>query len=326
MRHVYFLVLPNAHILDLAGPLQIVYTLIELGLADVKVECIGPVSALRFFQNAALSDVGPLPTRLRPGAVVFVIGSKLHSGLTNSRPWRDAAEWLSAHAANGDHGLQVCGVCSGAFLLAASGLLDGRLCTTHHRLVPQLRKMRPAAHVIENRVFVRDHHVWTSAGVASGIDLALRMIAEAFGEDVAIQVSRENVSHFRSFGGDPEISASLRYRAHCNVLIHTVQDMISRDLSERLNYEQLAKSVGCSGRHLARIFVAETGTTIKRFQIDLRMDRARQMLVGSNLSLDDVAEKSGFASVQAFRANWNRLESSPPSSFRERHLRKSSNR
>ena len=146
MKHAYFLVLPNTHVLDLAGPLQLVATLKELGLADVGVECIGPLSAVRTFQNAMLSEVHPLPARLRPGAVLFVIGSKLDATLTASRPWLDAAAWLRERTAQEEPGLLVCGVCTGTFLLAQAGLLDGRLCTTHHRFIQQLKRRYPAVH------------------------------------------------------------------------------------------------------------------------------------------------------------------------------------
>ena len=318
MKHAYFLVLPNTHVLDLAGPLQIVATLKELGLADLDVECIGPLGAVRSFQSPTLADLRPLPARLRPGAALFVIGSKLDATLTRSRPWLDAAAWLRARAAQADPDLQLCGVCTGTFLLAEAGLLDGRVCTTHHRFVDVLRRRHPAVHVADNRVYVRDRNVWTSAGITSGIDLALHLVADAFGEDAAIQVARENVVHFRRFGGDPALGARLRHRSHGNARVHAVQDAISRDLTRHATCAQLARAAGCSGRHLARVFAAETGTTIKGFQTDLRMELARRLLAESTLSLERIAERCGFGSVQAFRANWDQREAAPPSALRSR--------
>jgi transcriptional regulator GlxA family with amidase domain len=316
MRHAYFLVLPNTHVLDLAGPLQIVATLQELGIARVEAECIGPQSAVRTFQNAVLADVRPLPPRLRPGAVVFVVGSKMDAVLTGSGPWREAVAWLKAQAAAGEGGPQFCGVCTGSFLLAEAGLLDGRLCTTHHRFVAQLQRAYPLVNVVDNRVYVRDGPLWTSAGVTSGIDLALHLVAEAFGADSAIQVARENAVHFRRFGGDPALGARFRHRSHSNARVHAVQDLIARDLARSVPTAELAAAAGCSVRHLARLFVAETGVTLKQFQTQLRMELARQLLTGSALSLERIAERCGFGSVQAFRANWNQYEALPPSALR----------
>lgn len=316
MKRAYFLVLPNVHVLDLAGPLQIIATLNELELAQVCVECIGPRLAVEAFQNVGLRKIRPLPSRLVEGDVLFVIGSKLDDALLMSPAWREAVAWLRSRVAEAGSALQVCGVCTGAFLLAQAGLLDGRSCTTHHRFIRQLRRKFPDVHVLENRVLVRDETIWTSAGVVSGIDLALHLIAQTYGEDAAIQVARENVVHFRRFGNDPDLSAQLRHRAHGNQLVHAVQDALSRSLSSGVTCQELAQRFGLSYRHLARAFVAETGITMKRYQIELRMELARRLLSDSRLALELVVERCGFGSVQAFRANWNKCEPLPPSRLR----------
>lgn len=316
MKHVYFLILPNTHILDLAGPLQIVTTIKELGIADVNVECIGPQSTVQTFQRLTLSDVHPLPARLRADSALFVIGSKLDSASMGSVVWKETAIWLRDRAIEAGCGMTICGVCTGSFLLADAGLLDGRLCTTHHNFIQQLRRVRPAINVVENRVCVQDRNIWTSAGVTSGVDLALQVVASAFGNQAAIQVARENVVNFRRFGADPELSASMRYRSHCNSRIHAVQDAIAKDLSLRLTCNDLAQLVNYSARHLSRVFAGETGVTIQQFQTELRMELARELLTGSALSLEGIAEQCGFGSVQALRANWNKREASPPSALR----------
>lgn len=318
MKHAYFLVLPNLHVLDLAGPLQIVATVKELGIADVRVECIGPQSAVQAFQNVMLREVRPLPARLRPGDVLFVVGSKLDKALMTSQSWREAVAWLRDRVADAEQPPLVGGICTGTFLLAEAGLLDGRLCTTHHRFVQQMRHGFPAAHVLDNRVCVRDRNIWSSAGVASGIDLALHVIADAYGEGAAIQVARENAVHLRRFGSDPELSALLRYRAHGNQLVHTVQDAIVKDLSEGTPCEALAQALGLSSRHLARIFAAETGISMKRYQTELRMELAHRLLADSTLPLERIVERCGFRSVQGFRASWNKCEQTTPSAVRRR--------
>jgi transcriptional regulator GlxA family with amidase domain len=316
MNRAFFLVLPHVHMLDLAGPLQIIGTLGELGISGVAIQCIGPENRVDTFQSVVLSQVAPLPDRLEADDTVFVIGSKLDDALMSSPAWMGAAQWLRRQILEAKVPAQVAGICTGTFLLGAAGLLDGRLCTTHHQFVQQLRRDFPQAQVVDNRICVQDGRLWTSAGVASGIDLALQLIAQSFGDHVAIQVARENVVHFRRFSNDPELAVKFRYRAHGNQLVHTMQDEISNNLSRAWTCEALARKSGFSSRHLARIFKAETGITMKRYQMELRMDLARRLITGSTLTLERIAERCGFSSMQAFRSNWNKVEEIPPSQLR----------
>lgn len=316
MKRVYFLVLPDLHMLDLAGPLQVIDTLRELGLARISALCIGPSARVRSFQGLVLEDVRPLPSRLVKGDVLFVIGSKLTVEVIRSRPWQDALHWLREVTAQAPESVRICSVCTGSFLLAQAGLLDGRLCTTHHGFTERLQREFPLAHVLENRLLVKHGRFITSAGVASGIDMALNLVTEAFGCEVGLKVARENVVQFRRFGNDPELSFALRYRSHGNRRIHEIQDLLSEHLSDNPGSEALAERFGISYRHLARIFRAETGITMKQYQVELRMELARRLIIDSRLSLERIVEHCGFGSAQAFRSNWNKRETLSPSEFR----------
>ncbi len=318
MKRFLFLVLPQVHMLDLAGPLQMISTLTELGLAPVSVACIGPEPRVPSFQGTWLDDVSPLPHALGASDVLVVIGSKMDDTLTQSPAWRDTVAWLR-HAAARAPAVPLCGVCTGSFLLADAGLLDGRVCTTHHSFARRLQTQHPLAHVVENRVLVQDDRILTSAGVASGIDLALHLIAQQFGSHLAVRVARENVVHFRRFGNDPELAPALKYRSHGNQRVHAVQDVLSETLAAGTGIETLANRFGLSPRHLSRLFLAETGVGIKQYQLELRMELARRLVAESTLSLEAVAERCGFASVQAFRANWNKREPVAPSAYRLQH-------
>ncbi|MBP0631787.1 MULTISPECIES: helix-turn-helix domain-containing protein [unclassified Cupriavidus] len=317
MTNAYLLVLPKVHMLDLGGPLQILSSVSELGIAPLRVRCAGPHSSVTSFQGPALGQVERLPARVAPGDVVLAIGSKLLDTLTTSPAWRDSAAWLRETFADGRNAdVQVGAVCTGAFLLGAAGLLDGRLCTTHHAHTRRLRARHPAASVVDNRVFVRDGNMWTSAGVASGIDLALRLVADAYGDDAAIAVARDNVVPFRRFSGDPQLAPQFRARSHGNALVHAVQDAIARELDANVADPRFADRFAISVRHLSRIFHEETGLTPKQYQLTLRMARARKLLASSSLAVEEIALKSGFASVQAFRACWNKAEPATPSAYR----------
>jgi len=306
MKRVFFVILPNVHLLDLAGPLQIVATLAELGLARVATHCVSPQSQVDAFQGVRLADIQPLPTVLLEGDVLFMVGSKLTDPLNRSPQWLETAAWLRKVIAGAPGNIRVCSVCTGSFMLAEAGLLDGRLSTTHHNFLGQFKRRFPRVHVTENRVLVRDGRFMTSAGVTSGIDLALALIEEFFGSAVALRIARENVVHFRRFSSDPALSTALQYRSHGNQLIHDVQDRIGDNLAEPAGSQALAAQVGIGERHLMRLFHAETGISIKQYQLELRMDLAERLIVESSLPLEDLVERCGFSSMQAFRANWNK--------------------
>lgn len=321
MRHIRFLVLPDTHLLDLAGPMQIVTTLNELDIARIDVQCIGPLGEIRTFQQTLIGGIQPLPDQLPADTILFVIGSKLSDNALASPAWQTAVKWLRATAGDPPDRLAICGVCTGAFLLGAAGLLDGRTCTTHHRFVARLAKDFPNARVVDNRVYVRDRAVWTSAGITAGIDMSLHLVARHFGDDAAVRIARENIACFRQFSDDPPLGASLRYRSHANMLVHAVQDRISSRLSEPPSYAVLAQEMGYSARHLARLFERETGTTIKRYQTEMRLDLARRLLTSSALSIESIASRCGFRSVQAFRASWDKHENLSPSAVRTAAIR-----
>ncbi|AQV94503.1 AraC family transcriptional regulator [Cupriavidus necator] len=318
MRFAYVLVLPGVHMLDLAGPLQVLSTVSELGIGQLSVQCVGPHPSVQAFQGLDLGRIETLPARVKGRDLVVVIGSKLQDSLMASQPWRDAAAWLRGmFTGSKAPDTTVAAVCTGAFLLGDAGLLDGRLCTTHHAFIRKLRARHPNASVIDNRVFVCDGNIWTSAGVASGIDMALRLVAETFGDEAAIRVARENVVPFRRFSDDPQLDPQYQSRSHGNQLIHAVQDAISRNLEVSVSDPRFARGFAISVRHLSRVFAVETGLTPKQYQLALRMARARKLLTASNLSVEEISLKSGFSSVQAFRSCWNKIETMPPSRYRE---------
>ena len=316
MKRAWFLVLPDVHMLDLAGPLQIVSTLPELDIAQVSIHCIGPSRALQSFQNVGLQHIDPLPPRLEKGDVLFVIGSKLSPALQGSPAWRETVDWLRAQRPMIDRGIPLCGICTGAFLLAEAGLLDGRVCTTHYRFLNTLRQGYEDAHVVDNRTFARDGDVWTSAGVTAGIDLTLHLIASQLGESAAIRVGRENVVSFRQFGNDPELGSRFLLRAHGNQLVHEIQDEIERDLSSDARCQDLLAGFGLSYRQISRLFLRELGISIKQYQMRLRIERARQLVLESDMSIEEVADRCGFNSVQGLRAGWKTFDLPSPTQMR----------
>jgi transcriptional regulator GlxA family with amidase domain len=316
MKRVLLVVPPGVHMLDLGGPMQVFGSLSGLGIANVALRCIGPVKAPTSFQGLKLDDVGPLPGTLARGDCLVVIGAKFAFDAAFTPDQVRIVDWLRAVVAPRLDDVRLASVCTGAFLLGAAGLLDGRNCTTHHDHLARLQQRHPAARVLSNRMVVDDGAVVTSAGVSAGIDLALHVIAEDFGAATAVRVARENVVPFRRLSEDPALEAALRYRDHDHAAIHAVQDFLTDQPASTLPYDELAGRFALSYRHLARRFQQACGITLKQYQQQLRLALARRLLRDSNWPVEIVAERCGFASPQAFRAAWRQEETVPPSQWR----------
>jgi len=200
----------------------------------------------------------------------------------------------------------VASVCASAQALGAAGLLDGLRCTTHHEIAAGLAARYPRAQVVRDVLYVIDGRVATSAGIASGIDLALHVIAVRHGPAAAARVARSMVVYARRNGDERQTSAMLRHRAHLSDLAHRVQDQIESHVTDRLPLTDLA-ACGVSERSLTRHFEKATGTTPLRYQQALRLERAEH-LIGHGASVEAAARAVGFQDARMLR----RLRSARP--------------
>ena len=207
-------------------------------------------------------------------------------------------------------------VCSGSLLAAHAGLLRGRECTTHHEFIEALGKLEPTATVHGNRIFVEDGSVFTSAGVTSGIDLALHMIGQQLGHKIAVAVARDLVVYMRRTTADPQLSAWLMHRNHIHPAVHKVQDAIARNPAADWTAEKLAAIACMSARNLARLFAEHADCSPLDYVQRLRVALAREMVMNSDLALERVAERSGFSSAHHLRRVWRRWERVPPAEYR----------
>ncbi|CAH0647496.1 MULTISPECIES: GlxA family transcriptional regulator [Pseudomonas] len=315
MRTIWFLLLPGTHILDLGGPLQIMASLEELRLAPVSVRCIAARQQMSSYQGVTLSGLHPLPEQLSPEDLLFVVGNKLSTSPSDAATLAATAQWL-ANVMGQTPDVQLCSICTGAFLLGEAGLLNGRECTTHHRYVGLLQARYPKAKVLENRLFVEDDGLFTSAGVSSGTDLALHIVSLHFGKAVANQVAQELVIYRRRAGEDVQLRAADLARNHIHPLVHAAQDYIDTHLGSSFSFEQLASQFNVSYRHLARLFRENTGQTLQDYLRAQRIDLARDLLRGSRLNVEQIAERCGYGSSHAFRLAWRREMPQPPLQFR----------
>jgi transcriptional regulator GlxA family with amidase domain len=295
VTQVLFLLVPGVHLLDLAGPAQVFSTAAMLG-EDYELCYVGDQEEVPSAQGlpVRVTTLWPL---LRADDLVLVPGWR-SPRLRGTGPLStDSLCQLMAHHANG--GI-VASVCAGADALGRAGLLDGRRCTTHHDLQDELAARYPAATVIRDVLFVVDGRVVTSAGIASGIDLALHLIAVRHGPGLAARIARDMVVYARRNGHEQQTSAMLRHRDHLNDVVHRVQDMIDERYADPLPLVDLGRASGVSPRTLTRLFADTVGLTPLRYQQTLRVERAEH-LIGHGATVEAAARAVGFADARMLR-------------------------
>ena len=308
-RRVLVLLLPAVHALDFAGPVQAVYEANGFG-ARYELHYVGATSEVRSAQGFVFAGVEPLPIIAADDWILVpgIESSQLdHVGVP--------ADWLRLATARA---ARVSSICSGAFALARAGALEGRLCTTHWKILERLRQWSPTARVLDNRLFVRDGNVVTSAGEASGIDMTLALIQEDYGPALVAKVAREMVVYMRRSGDSAQGSIYLQHRDHTHPGVHRVQDWIVEHPERKATLESLAAVAAVSPRHLTRIFRAATGVTLTRYAHKVKLEVARSLLENQALTLEAIAGRCGFEDARQLRRLWKLQHGSTLSSARRR--------
>lgn len=308
MLEVYFVVLPGTMLLDFAGTAESFRVAADFG-AGFHLHYIGPSDVPRSSLGLTLGGLEPLPGALPERAIVIIPGVAASAKDYRGPEAQETVSWLRS-VIGPTHLL--CTVCSGAFLAAESGLLDGRTCTTHHTLTERLAREHPLVRVVENRIFVRDGNVFTSAGVTAGVDLALHLVSEFASPQVAVAVARLLVLYFRRSGADPQLSPWLNHRNHIDLRVHRAQDLVVRDPAFDWTVQELATRSHTSPRHLARLFQLHAGISPLAFVRKIRTAAAKELLGQQDLSMDRVAEMVGFSSAEQMRRAWKQFERSTP--------------
>lgn len=299
MGRIVFLLVPGVHLLDLAGPAQVFGTAASFG-HSYELHYVAERESVSSAQGLPLQAGTDWP-ELRVEDLVVVPGWQVPDPPAPSPPvplGPASLEMLREHHAAGG---TVASVCAGAQALGAAGLLDGRRCTTHHDLQDELARRHPRAQVVRDVLFTTDDRVVTSAGIASGIDLALHLVAGRHGPGAAAQVARDMVVYARRNGHEPQSSAMLRHRSHVDDTVHRVQDLIDSRFAEPLPLAVLAGAGGVSERTLTRAFTRATGgLTPLRYQQTLRMERAEH-LISHGATVEAAARQVGFDDARMLR-------------------------
>jgi len=314
IRQVAVLVFPRVQAIDVFGPVEVFSAADRLaGGGEYAIELVSPgagsietSSGIRVLPDRAVSAVrGPIDTLIVAG------GDGVTAALEDGRLIR----WVDRGAARSR---RVCSVCTGAFLLAEAGLLDGRRATTHWAACEELARRYPAIMVEPDPIFIRDGDIATSAGVTAGIDLALALVEEDLGPELAREVARWLVLFLKRPGGQAQFSGALEGPSPSHPTLRALQEWIPGHLAEDLSVAALAERASMSPRNFARAFRRELGTTPGAYVERLRVERARSCLESSDAPIEVVAAECGFGTVETLRRAFQRRIGASPSQYRER--------
>jgi transcriptional regulator GlxA family with amidase domain len=314
---VYVVVPPRTLLLDVAGPIEVLRWANHVQEAvRFEVSYIGPVTNVVSSIGLKMTGIEPLPEFLPDNAMIVLAGNvsqRLGASVSEQRNDEVAeaniVRWLRevfrpAHT--------LVAICSGTLMAGRAGLLDGRACTTHYSECAKLAALAPKAKVLENRLFVEDGPFYSSAGVTAGIDLMLQLIRKITDHRSAAEVARYLVVYMRRSGGDPQLSPWLEGRNHIHPAVHRVQDAIAADPARNWTLKALATVAGASPRHLSRLFHECAGMNIPDYRNRLRIALAHDLLAQTQLDMERVAERAGFASTRQLRRTWARLHTTSP--------------
>jgi transcriptional regulator GlxA family with amidase domain len=302
------LVFPDFQLLDAAGPISVFEIAARFAGQPPSIRVLaatpGPVRSSSGVEMLArgLKSTGAISTLIVAGGEGVEVAAK-------------PEETLSFVRAVARRGVRVASVCSGAYMLAEAGLLDGRRATTHWRRTRHFLSAYPKVKLEPDRIFVRDGNIWSSAGITAGIDLALAMVAEDFGDEIAQKTARQLVLYHRRSGGQSQFSSLLELKAprgRFGALLTWARE----HLEAPLRVEDLAEQAGMSSRHFARAFIAETGTTPSKAIERLRIEVARQRVQSSSEAIERVAQQTGFRDPERMRRAFIRAFGQPPQSLR----------
>jgi transcriptional regulator GlxA family with amidase domain len=315
---VVIIVPENAQSLDISGPLDAFleanrqapgrchYAVRLLSAGSDRVVKAGGMSIVA--EASIFEDEGAIDTLLVAGTPSYAqayTSTGLHAWLRNRAP--QARRYGS--------------VCTGAFFLGAAGLLDGLRATTHWQHASELAEKFPAARIELDRIYVADGPLWTSAGVTAGIDLALTLIEDDHGRELALAVARRLVVFLKRPGGQSQFSAHLAAQIAAEGRIQAVQHWALDHLSLDLTVTALAGRAGMSVRNFTRVFLQEAGSTPGDFVETARVDAARRLLEDTDTPLQRVASKCGFANPDTMRRAFLRRIGTGPSDYRDRFKR-----
>ncbi len=315
--NVLFIVYPNIVLLDLVGPLQVFTHARKNALSGPAYQTnIVSFEGGNIKTNTLVEiDTDPLENWLaEPQNIhtLVVIGGDGATAAALDQPFVDQVRQLA------DRSMRVCSVCSGALVLAAAGLLDGRRAVTHWEDCDQLAAQYPAVKVEVDPIYIKDGNVWTSAGITAGIDMALAIIEEDLGKPATIEMARSLVTPMVRSGGQSQFSPNLDRQARdAEGRFSSLHDWITKNIQQKISVEDMAKECGMSSRNFSRRYTQTMGTSPAKAIEAIRVDVARELLTTTEKSIKMVAAICGFQDDERMRRAFLRYIKTSPSEYRK---------
>jgi transcriptional regulator GlxA family with amidase domain len=298
MRKVVIIGPPPVQILDVTGPLEVFSNApdYEIRLANPGLE-----RTLQTNRGVVLADAIPIADVHGPIDTLIVAGGPgAESGSYDS----SFIAWISKVAG---HSRRVASICTGAFLLAEAGLLNGKQAVTHWRFCDRLAREYPNVIVRPEPIYLRDGSIYTSAGITAGIDLSLALVEEDHGHETALNIARFLVMFLVRPGGQAQYSHILSHQAVTSQPLRELQVWMLQHLGADLTVESLAERIGMSARHFTRVCLRETGMNPGQFVDRMRVEAAQQIIDSSSRGLKEIADSCGFKSADAMRRTFLRV-------------------
>ena len=321
-KHLVFVVMPDSLAMDLIGPSEV------FNLAN---EIIGESKSLdqikEGYEITFASAIPSLEIKLNNKLVIKSqttiydidkpIDTLLIAGFSGNRQWKEYQELYQWILSNSVNIRRIASVCVGAFVLAETGLLDGRNATTHWNSCKEFQLRYPQINVIPNAIFVQDGAMYTSAGVSCGIDLALSLVEEDYGKKMALEIAQSLVLYVKRSGGQSQFSFLLEEQFSEQVPIRKLQEWIINNLNKDLRISVLASKVSMSERNFVRVFQKDMGITPTKYIEKMRIESVKQLLVETSLSLDRIATSCGFLTKDTMSKTFKRYSELTPNQYRQ---------
>lgn len=311
-KKIGWLVFDGFNALDLVGPLEVFTIARGLGAMDYQTVIIGlehrpytSEAGLSVVPQVATAQVNQLDSLLIPGG----------AGTRDAVIQQQHHDWLLSMLNNTR---RVVSVCTGAFLLAATGALNHKKATTHWNYTQALQQAYPLIKVVSDALFIDHGNIATSAGISSGVDLALKLVENDCGHDIAVQVARFMVIHYRRAGNQAQFSTPLQHQGGCNSEFSDLTSWILQHLPHHISVAMLAQKMNMSPRNFSRRFSQQLGQSPAKYIELLRLDHARQLLTEKDWHIQRIAKSCGYANVDVFRRAFERKFVISPGVYRAR--------
>ncbi len=316
MIKIAFILFPKTHLLDFAGPAQVFYEANQLGKSHFQLCYASVTDTIATAQTPVFHQLQPIDTlQLQAGDLICLPGIDFKSfqqgELDSIFPQCKAWMWRQR-----EKGVFISSICTGALMLGRLGLLDHIQYTTHWKCVDYVKQQFPKGRLIENRLYCFDRGIFTSAGMTSGIDMALALVEQWVSPLLAAKIAQEMVINIRRAETQEQKNVFLDFKNHFNADVYKAQELLANRLHTRFTIEDLARELNLSSRHLARLYKKHTGQTLQAYRDKLRVDYGEQLLLNSERSIKEIAIACGFENTRQFIRLWKREKGCTPGQFR----------